>query len=371
MADLQGTFDYLGLNGFLLSPAEQTALSCSLPRLSSQAGRPVKFWGKVFGYKNDYLVAQTVPVTGERVEALDRLGDRRSWYSVDGGHHWSELQKAGPQYKLPKGEALPKGLDQEESLREQRTAYCEQIRGHFWGNPDFEYKVKEEMPEPEPEEAPAPPPKDSADEEREEEGDAEEPEEKAEEGEDAAEGAGEGDAEEGGEGEGAAKPKKKKKFMLVCTKESTRLAHFVEQHDRHCQVAPHGQLMLTAADPSTPLSVALNKTWDGLPAAEADSLGSYLHFRPCVSEGPRKKAAQRHNPVLDFMESIDQDIPSGVWSLQYDPSLGIVVGKNLLYQGSVFYHKPNTALFGQYYFGNGQRNLDLCFMLPEDKGYSK
>eukprot|EP01065_Artemidia_motanka_P030423 TRINITY_DN36442_c0_g1_i1.p1 TRINITY_DN36442_c0_g1~~TRINITY_DN36442_c0_g1_i1.p1 ORF type:complete len:375 (+),score=161.23 TRINITY_DN36442_c0_g1_i1:64-1188(+) len=373
MADLQGTFDFLGLNGHLLSPAEQTALSCSLLQLSNEAGRMVRLWGKIIGYDGDYLVAQAVPVAGSVAVQLESLGDRRTWYSVDGGHNWTELEKAGPVYKLPKGERLPKGLDDEAVLREQRVAYCEQIRGHFWGRPDFEYKVREVMPEPEPEVAPPPPPKPDGDEDKEEddEGDDGDADDKDDEGEEAAadEGAGEGGEPE--EGDAAAPKKRKQKFMLVCTKESTRLAYFVEQHDRHCQVAPYGQYMVTAADPATPLSVAINKTWDGLSPAEADDLRSYLHFRPPLGERPVRTQGRPHNAALDFMEPISNDIPSGVWSLQYDPSLGVAVGKNMLYQGSVFYHKPQSALFGQYYFGYGQRNLDLCFMLPEEHGYRK
>eukprot|EP00756_Hemistasia_phaeocysticola_P008363 Hpha_TRINITY_DN145_c0_g1::TRINITY_DN145_c0_g1_i1::g.82257::m.82257/K19757/RSPH9; radial spoke head protein 9 len=179
--DLQGSFEYLGLNGFLLSPGEQAALSCSLLRLSQQAGRPVRFWGKVLGYNNDYMVAQGTPVTGHAPVPVDQLGLRQSWYSVDGGHSWTTLESGGPIYKLPKGEVMPASLDTEEVRREHREVYCEQIRGRFWGNPDFEYKVKEEMPEPDPDVAPPPPPKATEEEEEKEEdepaGDEEEKEE--------------------------------------------------------------------------------------------------------------------------------------------------------------------------------------------------
>jgi len=360
--DLQGSFEYLGLNGFLLSPAEQAALSCSLLRLSQQAGAPVRFWGKVLGYKNDYMVAQATPVAGHAPVAVDDLGLRQSWYSVDGGHSWTSLEIGGPIYKLPKGESLP-------ASHENRENYCEQIRGRFWGLPDFEYKVKEEMPEPDPDVAPAPPPKEAAEEEeeKEEEEPADEEEDK---GEEEGEGGAEGAEGEGAEDEAAAPKKKKKRFMLVCTRESTRLAHFVAQHDFHCQVVPHGQYMLTSQDPARPLSVAVNQTWEGLQPTEADDLASYLHFRPPTG-AVAKCPGRVFNSALDFMEGIDTDIPSGVWSLQYDPGLGIVVGKNLLFQGSLFYHRPRTAVFGQYYFGSGQRNLDLCFMLPTEKAAAK
>lgn len=374
MADLQSTFEYLGLNGFLLAPAEQTALQCSLRRLSQEHGCHVKFWGKVqcLG-KNDYLIAQGCRVLGGETCPLDELGNRLSWFSNDGGNRWTQLNSDGPQYVTPKGEKRPAYMDDADALRAESHARCEEIRGHFFGDPDFEYKVKEVMPEPEPEPEVPPPPKEQGaegeDKEEEDEGEKEDEEEKAPEEEaEAAEGgdAGEGEGDgEGGEG-GAEKKKKKKKYMLVATKESTRLAHFVKQHDLNCQVVPHGMLMLTAADPTVTLSVAINKTWDGLTPSAADSLENYLHLRaPSSSEGLPAKSKAHYNAVLDFMESIQNDIPSGAWSLQYDPALGVAIGKNLLYQGSVFYHRPGSATFGQYYFGNGQRNLDLCFMLPE------
>lgn len=374
MADLQGTFEYLGLNGFLLSPAEQTALQCSLRRLSQEHGCHVKFWGKIQTLgKADYLIAQGCRVLGGETCPLEELGERLSWFSNDGGNRWTRLDSAGPQYVTPKAEKRPAYMDDAEALRAESHARCEEIRGHFWGDPDFEYKVKEVMPEPEPEpEAPAPPKEQGAEGEEGDEGAAEEEKEEeeekpADEEAEAAEGGGEEAGEGEGEGEGGAdKKKKKKKFMLVATKESTRLAHFVRQHDLNCQIVPHGMLMLTAADPAVPLSVAINKTWDGLTPSHADSLDNYLHLRPPTSAQPLPAKSKAHyNAVLDFMESIQNDIPSGVWSLQYDPALGVAIGKNLLYQGSVFYHKPGSTVFGQYYFGNGQRNLDLCFMLPE------
>ncbi|KAJ9454471.1 radial spoke head protein 9 [Diplonema papillatum] len=91
MTDLQNTFEYVGLTGHVLSVAEQTALACSLPVVSSDLGTPVVFWGKVFGFKGDYLVAQTVSTILARSVSLDDLGSERLLFSTDGGHNWALL----------------------------------------------------------------------------------------------------------------------------------------------------------------------------------------------------------------------------------------------------------------------------------------
>ncbi|KAJ9454470.1 radial spoke head protein 9 [Diplonema papillatum] len=83
MTDLQNTFEYVSLTGHVLSVAEQTALACSLPVVSSNLGTPVVFWGKVFGFKGDYLVAQTVSTIPARSVSLVDLGSER--------HNWALL----------------------------------------------------------------------------------------------------------------------------------------------------------------------------------------------------------------------------------------------------------------------------------------
>ncbi|KAJ9454472.1 radial spoke head protein 9 [Diplonema papillatum] len=302
MTDLQNTFEYVGLTGHVLSVAEQTALACSLPVVSSDLGTPVVFWGKVFGFKGDYLVAQTVSTIPARSVSLDDLGSERSLFSTDGGHNWALLSP--PDAK--------------------QAQFCEQLRGRFVGKPDHLYKVRQVLPEDE-----ASAKKEQAD-AAEEAGEEEEetPEEEAEE-KDGEEDANDAEKDKEDEEDGGAAPppaKKKKKVVVIAMEEATRLAFFVKSHNTRCRVIPAGQLLLTEN-----AKVTVNKTWTGLTASEAVDLYMYCHLRKPEHAVIPQQTDPHYNSASDFMEPLSTDIPEGVWTLQYDPSMRIVVGKNFLY----------------------------------------
>lgn len=42
---------------------------------------------------------------------------------------------------------------------------------------------------------------------------------------------------------------------------------------------------------------------------------------------------------------------------------GVVILRNLDWLGYTFYHIPGTKEFGSAYFGTGERNIDMPFML--------
>ncbi|KAL8597169.1 hypothetical protein ACOMHN_050505 [Nucella lapillus] len=102
----------------------------------------------------------------------------------------------------------------------------------------------------------------------------------------------------------------------------------------------------------------------GLTVSEAAKLRNYLHFRESTLL-QQKTLLQRANmdKAVDFMDTADEDIPRGAWSLQFDRGSGLVVLKSLQWLGYVFYHVPGTRAFGSAYFGDADKNLDLPFML--------
>jgi hypothetical protein len=251
----------------------------------------VEFWGKIYGTTADYLVC-----------GINKDAEERAFvYSVDGGITW----------------AVFGGVDAEQA------AYCDKMRGHFNGNPEFEYKYEEELP-PEPEvEKPEQTKAEESTEEQEEE--EEEEEEKAEEEEKEAEEEGGDDKEEGEE---APKRKPKKQKRIIRFPEAVRLAHIVGEVEQSCRMIPKD----------------IHK--GGLSADECVKLENYLHNAAGVPKEPLSK-----------------DMPQGIWALKRDPVLDVAVGTNQLYPGFTFYHKPSTLVYGQYYFGSGERNTDLCWML--------
>jgi len=142
-------------------------------------------------------------------------------------------------------------------------------------------------------------------------------------------------------------------------KEEDRLAAVLAEINHDVAIAPRGAFMLTPSGQVVP-----NRSFEGLTVAEAAKLSSYVHFRPAEIL-PTKSLLDRANldRSLDFMDSIEEDIPRGCWSLQLDRGSGLVILKSLLWLGYVFYLVPGTSKFGSVYFGIGERNCDLPFML--------
>ena len=71
---------------------------------------------------------------------------------------------------------------------------------------------------------------------------------------------------------------------------------------------------------------------------------------------------QSCNIFLDFMDTIENDIPLGVWSVQNERGLNTVL-RNLNWSGLIAYGVPGSRFYGCTYFGTGEPNYDLPFML--------
>ncbi|XP_076766299.1 radial spoke head protein 9 [Xylocopa sonorina] len=107
-----------------------------------------------------------------------------------------------------------------------------------------------------------------------------------------------------------------------------------------------------------------NLGFEGLDAADALHLKSYLHARP-----PQQKwntnllMRPDYNYAIDFLDTIDLDVPQGSWNLQFLLGKRLVILHSLLWPGMTFYHKLSTPHYGSLYFGHGKRNMDVVFMV--------
>uniref|UniRef100_A0ABI0P312 Radial spoke head protein 9 homolog n=1 Tax=Bos taurus TaxID=9913 RepID=A0ABI0P312_BOVIN len=153
--------------------------------------------------------------------------------------------------------------------------------------------------------------------------------------------------------------KKPRATAEVQIKEETRLVSVIDQIDKAVAVIPRGALFKT---PFGPINV--NRTFEGLSLSEAKKLSSYFHFREPV-ELKNKTLLEKAelDPSLDFMDSLEHDIPKGSWSVQMERGNALVVLRSLLWPGLTFYHAPRTKNYGYIYVGTGEKNLDLPFML--------
>ncbi|KAM8937889.1 radial spoke head protein 9 homolog isoform 2-T2 [Lycaon pictus] len=204
--------------------------------------------------------------------------------------------------------------------------------------------------------------------------------------------------------------------VVVQIKEENRLVSVIDQIDKAVAVIPRGALFKTPFGP-----IHVNRTFEGLSLSEAKKLSSYFHFREPV-ELKNKTLLEKADldPSLDFMDSLEHDIPKatlqggycyhphftakemllwgcrlpgckvrpesqgrvprdastgwedwnltvvfcpGSWSIQMERGNALVVLRSLLWPGLTFFHAPRTKNYGYIYMGTGEKNIDLPFML--------
>ncbi|XP_009868650.1 PREDICTED: radial spoke head protein 9 homolog, partial [Apaloderma vittatum] len=142
-------------------------------------------------------------------------------------------------------------------------------------------------------------------------------------------------------------------------KEEARLVATIEQIDRAVGIIPRGAFVKTPSG-----SVHENRSFEGLSLMEAKKLSSYFHFTEPVNLKNKTLLEKADlDPSTDFLDSLEHDIPPGSWTVQLERGGTVVVLRSLLWPGLTFYHVPMTKQYGYIYFGTGEKNLDLPFML--------
>lgn len=142
-------------------------------------------------------------------------------------------------------------------------------------------------------------------------------------------------------------------------KEEDRMSAVIAEIDSESRIVPRGAFVKSPTG-----QIYENRSFEGLAVSEAAKLCNYMHFREakCLHE---KSLLQRASldKSLDFMDVIEEDVPMGSWSLQFERGSGLVNLRSLLWNGYVFFHVPGTRRYGSVYVGTGEKNLDLPFML--------
>nr|CAD7424659.1 unnamed protein product [Timema monikensis] len=142
-------------------------------------------------------------------------------------------------------------------------------------------------------------------------------------------------------------------------KEEDRLAATVEAISIDTAVVPRGALFKRPDG-----SVVENLTFAGLTALEGRQLKSYLHLRKPQEKWVTNLLTRlNYNYALDFLDSVDKDIPEGCWSLQSEMSGLLALLRSSTWPGMTFYHRLLTPEHGYLYIGNGRKNVDLLFMI--------
>lgn len=138
--------------------------------------------------------------------------------------------------------------------------------------------------------------------------------------------------------------------------ELERLAVMVTTIDSECAMLPAAALMKKADG-----SVVAAPTYAGLDFGKATSIKSYalVHKPKAVSVN-----ADAVTAATDFLTSAEEVVPKGALVCKFDESTNVVTWRSLLYPGFLAYSIVGAPSHGYCYFGTGEKNSDIAFMLP-------
>jgi radial spoke head protein 9 len=142
-------------------------------------------------------------------------------------------------------------------------------------------------------------------------------------------------------------------------REMHRLARTVAKIDHDCALVPRGALSVSATK-----KVIENKFYEGLSFQTASEARAYMHLR--YPEQLQGIALLKKPGIVksgDFLDCIDKDLPSGIWTIKFDKSNTLSLIANLYWPGYFFYTVIGQPEFGGCYFGNGLPMYDIAFML--------
>ena len=90
----------------------------------------------------------------------------------------------------------------------------------------------------------------------------------------------------------------------------------------------------------------------------------YLHFRPIMTQ-EKLEYSETDDACFkyDILDNILSDEVKGSWSVQVDSTGKISNDRSLLWPGYYAVHQSCSDLYGGVYFGNGQKNSELAFMI--------
>ncbi|CAI6355248.1 unnamed protein product [Macrosiphum euphorbiae] len=147
--------------------------------------------------------------------------------------------------------------------------------------------------------------------------------------------------------------------LKLSIKEEDRLAITVQMIENESHIVPRGYLYKL---PNGTITKA--PYFKGLDYSEIGNENNFLHINQqyCQPKGQKNDVRPDYNGSIDFLESIDKDIPKGCWASRIFSNRYFII-HNLLWPGALYVQDMNTGLHGYFYNGYGLKNLDLPFMI--------
>jgi len=141
--------------------------------------------------------------------------------------------------------------------------------------------------------------------------------------------------------------------------ELERVSHAVNSIEADTCVVPAGAYYMTPTG-----DVSVDRSFKGLSSQDVQNISSYLLLRdPRNSSTLARIRKQGVSNITSFLDAITENQPAGLWSVQTDESGENVSVRSLVWPGYEFKTEVNSPDFVGAYFGSGERNDDVLFML--------
>jgi len=138
--------------------------------------------------------------------------------------------------------------------------------------------------------------------------------------------------------------------------EDMRLAVLVSMLDEEAGLAPLGALRMLPTG-----AVGENGTYCGLGMSDVLAISNYVLANKLK---PKNVLQPSMTNSMDFLMPADSVVPKGCLVTHSDEATGITTIRNLLWPGFVGYATAGSKTWGYCYFGTGEKNADIAFMLP-------
>jgi len=141
----------------------------------------------------------------------------------------------------------------------------------------------------------------------------------------------------------------------VMVDEVLRLAVMVEMIDTEAAMAPVSSLCMSSTG-----AVVANPSFAGSDKVAAMSASGYVFVN---KPKPKDALAPLAAKSMDFLTSCEELVPKGALCCSFDEASGVVSVRNLVWPGFIAYNFPGVNYWGYCYFGTGEKNVDIAFML--------
>lgn len=164
----------------------------------------------------------------------------------------------------------------------------------------------------------------------------------------------------GGDGEEDEEPEEEPEPIIIKFQECHRLVHMIQHIQPEIDVIPKGAYIVSSTH-----DIIENTAYEGMNNIEAGKLHNYFHFRK--STDPKKGDVSQRVGIIDpgdFLDSITEDLPKGVWCRSYNATKTLVMIHNLKWPGFHYFHHTLKPRYGGIYIGTGKPENNLVFMIP-------